>query len=168
MGKLAQVNALCLTLTQGLINIYDAVDLLDAVKAEADYPWYFILATFPVTSFTLCILGFGGGWVEGAVSAGLGFLVGCMTVASERFPSFTYLLEFFASLVTAFLAHALESVLVQNGICFNYLTVVLSSIAILLPGLSLTIAIIELSTRNMVSGTVRLFSALFTAMLLGE
>ncbi|KAJ3414453.1 hypothetical protein HDV05_006546 [Chytridiales sp. JEL 0842] len=167
MGKLAQVNALCLTLTQGLINVYDAIELLDAVKAEKDYPWYIILATFPVTSFTLCLLGFGGGWVEASVSGGLGFLVGCMTLVSEKVPSFAYLLEFFASLVTAFISHALEGVFVSQGICFKYLTVVFSSVAILLPGLSLTISIIELSTRNMVSGTVRLFSSLFTAMLLG-
>ncbi|KAJ1566614.1 hypothetical protein HK405_009090 [Cladochytrium tenue] len=37
----------------------------------------------------------------------------------------------------------------------------------LLPGLSLTLSIIELSTRNIISGTVRLFGAIFTATLIG-
>ncbi|KAJ3171399.1 hypothetical protein HK101_011250 [Irineochytrium annulatum] len=156
MGKLAQVNALCLTLTQGLISVEDAIKLLDAVKAADDYPWWVILATFPVTSFTICILGFRATWGDAALAAAFGGLVGLMTMASERFASFTYLLEFFASLLWS-LANP----------CLSYVSIVLSSIAVLLPGLSLTIAIIELSTRNMVSGTVRLFGALFTAMLLG-
>ncbi|KAJ3100427.1 hypothetical protein HDU97_002214 [Phlyctochytrium planicorne] len=167
MGKLAQVNALCLTLTHGLLDIYDAIDLLEAVKADQDYPWYIILATFPVTSFTLCILGFGGNWLDACIAAVLGLLVGVLSLLSERCESITYLLEFFASLGTAFICRTLQWVLTFHGICFNYIPIVLSSIAILLPGLSLTISIIELSTRNMVSGTVRLFSALFTAMLLG-
>ncbi|KAJ3112608.1 hypothetical protein HDU96_004384 [Phlyctochytrium bullatum] len=167
MGKLAQVNALCLTLTHGLLNIYDAIDLLEAVKADKDYPWYIILATFPVTSFTLCILGFGGNWVDSCIAAVLGTLVGILCLLSERYSSVTYLLEFFASLGTAFIARTLQWAFGLHGICFNYIAIVLSAIAILLPGLSLTISIIELSTRNMVSGTVRLFSALFTAMLLG-
>ncbi|KAJ3218637.1 hypothetical protein HDU67_004690 [Dinochytrium kinnereticum] len=167
MGKLAQVNALCLTLTHGLLDIYDAIDLLEAVRADQDYPWYIILATFPVTSFTLCILGFGGNWVDASIAAVLGTLVGVLMLCSERFSSVTYLLEFFASLGTAFIARSLQWILSSHGICFNYIAIVLSAIAILLPGLSLTISIIELSTRNMVSGTVRLFGALFTAMLLG-
>jgi uncharacterized membrane protein YjjB (DUF3815 family) len=39
--------------------------------------------------------------------------------------------------------------------------------AVLLPGLSLTIALVELSTRNLVCGTVRLCGALFTSLVLG-
>ncbi|KAI8846890.1 hypothetical protein BC829DRAFT_397714 [Chytridium lagenaria] len=121
--------------------------LAQAVKADNDYPWYIILATHLLT---LCILGFGGNWVDAMIAAVLGLFVGILSLLSERYSSVTYLLEFFARyLCTAFIARSLHS------------------IAILLPGLSLTISIIELSTRNMVSGTVRLFGALFTAMLLG-
>ncbi|KAJ3008123.1 UNVERIFIED_CONTAM: hypothetical protein HDU68_003219, partial [Siphonaria sp. JEL0065] len=38
MAKLAQVNALCQTLTEKLITIEDAIDLLEGVRAAKDYP----------------------------------------------------------------------------------------------------------------------------------
>jgi hypothetical protein len=55
----------------------------------------------------------------------------------------------------------------KYNICINENIILLSAVFILLPGLTFTQAIIELSTRNLISGTVRLFSALFTAMFLG-
>lgn len=45
--------------------------------------------------------------------------------------------------------------------------IIFSSILYLLPGFSITIAVSELATRNMVSGTSKLFSAFLTAVELG-
>jgi len=47
-------------------------------------------------------------------------------------------------------------------VCF--FSVTLSSIVWFLPGLSLTIAIMELATKNMISGATRMFGALLTAL----
>ncbi|KAI9337375.1 hypothetical protein DFJ73DRAFT_849207 [Zopfochytrium polystomum] len=163
MGKLAQVNALCLALTRNLITIDDAIELLDGVKSDKDISWIIILATYPIFSFTLAVLSFSSSWLEALIAATLGLMVGFMAVASSNYPSFTNLLDLICTVV----ARSLQNAFASHGMCYSYINVVLASVSVLLPGLSLTIAIIELSTRNMISGTVRLFSAIFTATLIG-
>ncbi|KAI8621382.1 hypothetical protein BC830DRAFT_1058236 [Chytriomyces sp. MP71] len=165
MAKLAQVNALCLTLTQGLIDVENAMDLLEGIRVANDYSWWQVLLTYPVSSFTIGLLLFRLSWLESSIAGGLGLVVGTMSLAADKHTGFVFLLEFVGSLVVSFTSRALQGIL--HNVCFDYVKVALAALAVFLPGLSLTISIIELSTRNMVSGTVRLFSALFIAMLLG-
>ncbi|KAJ3013114.1 UNVERIFIED_CONTAM: hypothetical protein HDU68_000870 [Siphonaria sp. JEL0065] len=166
MSKLAQVNALCLTVTKQLVDIYNAVELLDAICDARDYPWWLSLLTFPITSFCFALLMFQTTWLEAVVSGILGFIAGVIYV---MFGSSVFILlpEFLAGLTAAFAAKAVQGSFYNNGISFDPLKVVLSSLIMFLPGMSLTIAVIELSTRNLVSGTVRMFGALFTALFLG-
>ncbi|KAI9346594.1 hypothetical protein BDR26DRAFT_855807 [Obelidium mucronatum] len=167
MGKLAQVNALCLTLTQNLITVHNAVELLEGVKAASDYPWWIGILIFPVSSFGVALVLFQATWIESFVAGLLGLLVGLLNYASEKYSSLTYLLEFLSALGSAFLSRSIQGPVHNAGYCFRYLKVTLSAVALFLPGLPLTVAIIDLSSRNMVSGTVRMFGSLFTAMLLG-
>ncbi|KAJ3015211.1 UNVERIFIED_CONTAM: hypothetical protein HDU68_012833 [Siphonaria sp. JEL0065] len=167
MSKLAQVNALCLTLTNGLIDIYNAVDLLDGIRAAKENPWWVSLLTFPVSSFSFSLLLFQTTWLESIVAGLLGVIVGSLSVFGGQYTEFSFLPEFFGSLISAFLSRAIQASFHSHGLCYDHLKVTLAALVIFLPGMSLTISIIELSTRNMVSGTVRMFGALFTAMLLG-
>ncbi|ORY38392.1 DUF1212-domain-containing protein [Rhizoclosmatium globosum] len=167
MGKLAQVNALCLTLTQNLINVYNAIDLLEGVRSGKDYPWWVMVLIFPVSSFTIALLLFQATWIESMFALFLGLIVGLLNMAAEKYQNLNYLLEFLSAFISAFLSKAVQGSIHDSGQCFRYLKVTLSAVALFLPGLPLTIAIIDLSSRNAVSGTVRLFSSLFTAMLLG-
>ncbi|KAI9346595.1 hypothetical protein BDR26DRAFT_112871 [Obelidium mucronatum] len=167
MAKLAQVNALCQTLTEKLITIEDAVDLLEGVRAAKDYPEWVILLTYPVSSFCISLLLFQITWLESFIAGFLGLAIGLLTSVAGKHANFSFLLEFVGSLIVTFMARGVQGFLHRNNLNFDYVKVTLSSLAVFLPGLSLTIAIIELSTRNMVSGTVRMFGALFIAMLLG-
>ncbi|KAJ3067298.1 hypothetical protein HDU98_009520 [Podochytrium sp. JEL0797] len=167
MSKLAQVNALCLTMTNRLIDIHNAVDLLDGIRAAKENPWWVSLLTFPVSSFCFALMMFQTSWIEATVAGGLGVIVGALSVFGGQNSIFGFMPELLGSTIAAFIASALQAPLHARGICFDYLPVTLASLVIFLPGMSLTIAIIELSTRNIVSGTVRMFAALFTAMLLG-
>ncbi|KAG0007902.1 hypothetical protein BGZ80_004092, partial [Entomortierella chlamydospora] len=66
-----------------------------------------------------------------------------------------------ASILVAFVAKAL-----RDYVCFT--GVVLSAIVmLLLPGLSLTTAIMELSSRFIISGSVRMFYSLMYCLFLG-
>ncbi|KAJ3396685.1 hypothetical protein HDU80_009881 [Chytriomyces hyalinus] len=165
MAKLAQVNALCLTLTQGLIDCQGAADLLEGVRAAKDYSDYVIQVTYPICGFGVALLLFQLTWLESAISGLLGLLLGVMSLLADKYSGFGYMFEFLGSLVATFIARSLQGVLREY--CFDYVKVTLSSLAVFVPGLALTIAIIELSTKNIVSGTVRLIGALFNSMLYG-
>ncbi|KAI8621380.1 hypothetical protein BC830DRAFT_1163828 [Chytriomyces sp. MP71] len=167
MGKLAQTNALCLALTQNLINVNQALDLLEGVRSSSNYPWWVDVMIFPMSAFTIALVLFQLSWAESCVAGVLGIFVGYLNLAASSYGSLNYLLEFLSSLVCTFVSRGIQLWLHSNGLCFRYLQVTLSAVALFLPGLPLTIAIIDLSSRNMVSGTVRMFGSLFTAMLLG-
>ncbi|KAJ3068444.1 hypothetical protein HDU98_008386, partial [Podochytrium sp. JEL0797] len=167
MGKLAQVNALCMTLTQNLITVPNALDLLEGVRAASDYPWWVGVAIFPVSSFSIALVLFQLTWLESVVAGLLGVLVGFLNLAAEKYSTLLYLLEFVSALGSAFLTRSVQAPLWGTGNCLRWMPVTLSSVALFLPGLPLTVAIIDLSSRNLVSGTVRMFGSLFTAMLLG-
>lgn len=72
-------------------------------------------------------------------------------------------LEALAALFSTFLVFALNNIL--PGI--NVLVVVMSSLIVLIPGLGLTIAVTELSTNHLASGSARLAGALVILLKLG-
>ncbi|KAI8930022.1 hypothetical protein BC831DRAFT_440944 [Entophlyctis helioformis] len=167
MGKLSQVNDLCFNLVHGSITTDTARTRLSDIRASMGVPLWTTFITFPVVSFGLCVVGFGGTWAD-SISAGLlSLVVAFLTAVTARFPSVAYLVEFLSALFVTALAKSVRLALQPYYDCLSTQKVVFSAIAILLPGLALTTSIIELSTRNMVSGTVRMFHAIFTAMLLG-
>ncbi|KAJ3294031.1 NAD-dependent glutamate dehydrogenase [Rhizoclosmatium sp. JEL0117] len=166
MSKLAQTNALCQTVTKRLVDVYNAVELLEAIESAEDYPWWVNLVTFPITSFCFALLMFYTTWFEAGVAGILGFIAGAIYVYLGS-SVFIFLPEFLAGLCTAFIAKAVQNTFYANGICFDPLKVTLAALIMFLPGMSLTISVIELSTKNLVSGTIRMFQALFCAMMLG-
>ncbi|KAJ3160379.1 hypothetical protein HDU86_000713 [Geranomyces michiganensis] len=164
MDKLTAVNALCLDLASGTIMIDEALERLSQIRLAREYGNLVSLATFPLVSMGIAIAGFNANWLEAAVAAVLSLLVGGFGFLGASYPSMQFLMEFASALFVGLLVRCFKKV---TGACMDETIVTLSALAILLPGLSLTLAILELSTRNLVSGTVRMFGALFTAMMIG-
>ncbi|KAJ3072390.1 hypothetical protein HDU98_003706 [Podochytrium sp. JEL0797] len=166
MGKLAQVNALCQTVLKRLVDVHDASALLDVIIAAPDYPWWYNFITFPVISFTFAVVVFQTTWLEALVAGTLGLLCSLLFVTLSTV-SFCMLPEFMAGLLCAFAAKSLQNIFYFNGLCFDPLLIVLSSVLMFLPGMQLILAVLELSTRNVICGSIRMFTALFTAGILG-
>jgi len=101
---------------------------------------------------------------EMIVSFVLGLLIEILGLLTERAVFIGRLYESFGGIIVGFFGKTLQG-LSKNRICFS--SIALSSIIWLLPGLSLTISITELATRNMVSGTSRIFFSLIIALSLG-
>lgn len=119
------------------------------------------LLAFAVASAAVAFF-FDGGWRESAVSGGLGFLVGGLTVAIGRWPRWGLVFPAIAGLAVGGLAAAAGS-LVDDLYPF---IPTLAGLIFLLPGLTLTVAVSELAHRHLVSGTARLAGALITLLQL--
>jgi uncharacterized membrane protein YjjP (DUF1212 family) len=168
MNKLSMANQLILDVLDGKCTVHQAhVELDGRIRRAPDYPRPISLIAYPMHAFALCILVFGGSFVDSTVSAFLGLVVGLLRWLADVAPSYAPLYEFTAAFAVSFLARGAQAVLQSAQGCTTYLTTVLSGIAMLLPGLSLTLAIMEITTRHLISGTVRLFHALFISLLLG-
>lgn len=106
---------------------------------------------------------FGGGWHEMVAAGAAGFTTGLLALVASRYRNAKRLVEAAAGFVCALIAVFLPFAL--GG--FNPLTVLLSGLIVFFPGLTLTMAMTELATRNFVSGTARLTGAFMVLLSLG-
>ncbi|KAJ2215201.1 pheromone-regulated protein prm10 [Coemansia sp. RSA 487] len=131
----------------------------EIMHAKPLFAWYWQLLDWGVTSWSVCILAFNGSWLDSVAALVLGMAAGCLNLLASRLKGYTNLFEASVSIVCGFLATAVE-----RWVCFGAVT--LSATAVLLPGLLLTTGIIELTSRNMHAGTVRVGYALTLAFIL--
>ncbi len=89
------------------------------------------------------------------VAGGVGLIVGALSEISLRSSGFAKVFELVAAFVASLIAHWAGKTHHAEPI---YLTTV-TGLIVLVPGLTLTVALIELSTSNLVSGTARLMGA---------
>ncbi|KAI8361970.1 hypothetical protein B0O80DRAFT_509954 [Mortierella sp. GBAus27b] len=161
MGRLAKVHKIARAIVNEGLEPREALTRLKAVNNEKPlYSMWVVVASYIGNSAFICPLIFKGSWYDMLASMGLGAVVGVTTVLASRFSIYSSVFEVSTSILIAFVAKALRSY-----VCFT--GVVLSAIVVLLPGLSLTTAIMELSSRYMISGSVRMFYSLIYCLFLG-
>lgn len=105
----------------------------------------------------------GGGGLDIPVSGVLGGLVGALEAASGRVPTLGRLLPAIAAVSVSFLGSAIAA----TGTEVRPSVLLLAAIIVLLPGLTVTTAIIELATAHLVAGTGRLMGGVVTFLQLG-
>lgn len=145
-----------LTPLQGVAEIQRIVD------APPRYPGWMIVVCFGVISG--CAGHFLGGAIKEMIASALiGFVVGVLVMFTGKNREFSRLMEFLSGLSAAVISGALA---VPFG---GYMPTVaaIAGIIILLPGLTLTISMVELATKHVVSGTARLAGAIMVLMVTG-
>jgi uncharacterized membrane protein YjjP (DUF1212 family) len=108
-----------------------------------------------------CFLG--GGWREILVTGLIGLLLGTLALIMGRSENTVRVFE----PVAAVLAGALAALAAHGLKPLSVYVTTLASIIVLLPGLTLTTAMRELATRNLVAGTARLMGAALLFFQLG-
>jgi uncharacterized membrane protein YjjP (DUF1212 family) len=103
-----------------------------------------------------------GSWADFVAAAGIGAVVGVLAVVCETRPRLRPALEALCALIATLLATAIGVYVVP----LNLRSVVLASVIVLLPGLTLTTAVRELSTQHLVSGMARFAGAVTTLIKL--
>jgi uncharacterized membrane protein YjjP (DUF1212 family) len=156
LEKLSLVDGLAGRVAQGVLLPDEALLELRAIDAAPDRMGAaLIVLSYPMATAAATTL-FGGGWVDMGVAALSGFLIGILALYVPRTPSGGRLFEFVAASVAGSVAHVASTM----GIGATYEAVMLASIIVLVPGLTLTIAMTEIATRNLVSGTARLTASM--------
>lgn len=165
LGKLVEFDEVLEAVEHHEIGVQEGTERLDQVAgAGARYgPWLVFLA-YAVASAAGARL-FGGGVVEMIGSALLGGFVFLICRVLGQRPESAGTVEpiaaFMAALVAMLTAHFV--------LAMDAHLVTLASLIVLLPGLTLTVGMIELSTRHLVAGTAHLARAgvVFLSILLG-
>ncbi|KAJ2830963.1 pheromone-regulated protein prm10 [Coemansia sp. 'formosensis'] len=161
MHRLERTNRTIRRVLKGRISVGKGVKEIERILATPPlYPWWAMIMDYVVCSFCICPLFWSGGWRDASISAMLGLIVGLLQLTAGRFANYANLFEVSSAFIVSFIA-----ALLQDHVCFG--TVSFSGIAMLLPGLALTTSIIEMASRNMISGTARFIFAMCRCFMLG-
>lgn len=161
MYKFAQVHQILKMVTHSAMPVEEAIMKLDAINTEKDlWPRWLTVLSYALASFCTAPMFFKGNWVDAGVSFLIGGTVGMMAWLSEKVPSYAHICEITMSVVVAFIAEALHDHVCRSSVKW-------AGIVMLLPGYTITCSILELSSRHMISGSVRLFYAIIFSLLLG-
>lgn len=160
LGKLAQVDSVARNVLSGQMTPAEGSAALDRVDRSP--PLYGLVVTtlaFGLASGSAARFLGGGPWEMG-VGLLIGLLTGLLALRAGSHPALGRIFE----PVAAFNASAIAALLAVAGAPVSVFLATLAGVIILIPGLTITTAITELSTRHLASGTARLMGALVLLM----
>jgi len=155
LGRLAEVAEVSWGVMTGALSPADGTTRLTEIADRGTpYPAYLTVLAFALAS--ACAATFlAGGAREIAAAAAIGLLTGVLSAVAARRPAVQRLFDPLA----AFLASAVAVTVSRLAGPMAVSLATLAGIIILIPGLTLTVAVTELSNRHLVAGTARLFGA---------
>jgi uncharacterized membrane protein YjjP (DUF1212 family) len=163
LGKLAELDAVTHDVLVGKMTADAGAAKVSAIlSAPPRYGPALRVAAFGLVSGTGSRF-LGGGGREVAVAALIGLIIGLLSQLADRRTSVKRLFEPIAAFTAAVLASAC-------GVYFGTQSIsndVLAGLIVLLPGLMLTSAMIEIATGHWMSGTARLSGALLVLLEIG-
>ena len=161
LARLDDTFAVTDALLAGRIGPQEASARLDAVLTRAPRFGAAEIAAYALVSACFGVL-LGGGWRDLAAAGLIGAALGALHGLTRKVKTFARLFLVLSSLVAALLAQ----ILAWRWGTFSPQIAMLAGLIMLLPGLSLTIALNELATGNLVSGTSRFAGALVVLLQL--
>jgi len=160
MGKLALVDEIAEAVTtHKLTPIEGGRELEKIISGPSQFNRPIGTLMGGITTASLAVF-FGGGLEDVAAAGAIGLVLGLLTQYLQRSIDQARVLELVAAAFAAFVS----SVGAAFWPAIDPSLVTVASLIILLPGLSLTIAMTELATRNLMSGTARLVAAIIVLL----
>ncbi|MBX3134500.1 MAG: threonine/serine exporter family protein [Gemmatimonadaceae bacterium] len=156
LGALAKLDAISESVAAGTMSLTDAWDAMHALDRPVSIKQQ--LAT--VGAFGLAAAGVAGllrtAWIDVSVAAVIGLVIGWLAILSNTRPHLSAAFEAVAALVATSLATAFAHFVAP----LSLQTVIVAALIVLMPGLSLTTAVSELASNQLVTGTTRFAGAL--------
>lgn len=164
LKKVAMVNSISRQITNGEINLDEALTLLKELEdLNVTFPFMIQVAAATIASGCFMIM-FKGEWIDfipSMVTGGLGYFG---FLYFHRYIPIKFFSEFLASFIIGFLA----LILVKLGVGSQLDKIIIGSVMTLVPGLLVTNAVRDLMAGHLVSGLSKGAEALLTAFAIGS
>lgn len=145
------------------LSVTDASSRLDSLMLKPPtYNWWQIIIIGGMCSSAICTVAYGGSFIDALVSFPLGGLMMVIQQLSVRNILYVHVFEITVSTLFSFLSAALAA---SHKFCYS--AVASSSVVLILPGFIVLTGSLEIMSRNIVSGSVRLCFAMVYALFLG-
>lgn len=162
LSKLSHVDAIAERVLAGSMALEEGYHELESLQdAPSMLKRALTLLSFGLASGAVAVL-LRTSLLDVGVAFGLGVVIGLVAFLSERSKRMAGSFEAVSALLATLIAYSLEALLPHLAAK----QVIMASLIVLLPGLSLTIAITELSTQHLMSGTARFAGAMTTLLKL--
>ncbi|CAE6479781.1 unnamed protein product [Rhizoctonia solani] len=166
LGKLHELHKIYRKVVHDEISAQDGrIKLLKLLKQPPIYSIYERCAHAFLCGLLICVMSFGGSfidmWVAGAGCATIAYLQ--LGVASGN-PLYSNIFEISAAMMMSFIARGLSSI---NGHLFCYSAISSASVVLILPGSIVLSSSLELASRSLVSGSVKMVYAIVYSLFLG-
>ena len=156
LAKLSEVDELADRVIRGDQSILEGVrELKSIAQSPPKYPLFMVIPAFGISSMAIATL-FHGALLDIIVAFGLGTIMGFFVVYTNRFKQFSDMSELISAFASTFCAYGLKHYFPE----INFQIVLVASLIVIIPGLGLTISLVELAAKHLVSGTARFFGAM--------
>jgi uncharacterized membrane protein YjjP (DUF1212 family) len=135
-----------------------ALDLPDTRRDQAN-----VIISYGLSAACIAALFLHSSWVDMVVAGVIGLLIGGITILASTRPRLSVASDAISALVATMITIVVSAWIVPLAIK----SVILSSLIILIPGMSLTTAVREISSQHLVSGMARMGGAMSTLLKLG-
>ncbi|KAJ5155080.1 uncharacterized protein N7500_010519 [Penicillium coprophilum] len=169
LGKLADVHEIYKEVIHDVIGVEEAIQRLDEImKKESKFHILFLIFAHGCASASVGPFAFNARPVDTPVAFLLGCLLGVLQlILSTKSSLYSNVFEISAAVLTSFLARAFGSIRFQGEPLFCFSALAQSSIALILPGYTVLCASLELQSRSIVAGSVRMVYAIIYSLFLG-
>lgn len=170
LGKMRDCHQIYKEVVHDQIGVEEATQRLVAVvNAKKKFPTWFLVIMYGIAAVGVGPFAFKARLIDLPIAFFLGALVGLLQIViSPRSDLYANIFEVSAAVLTSFLARAFGSIRGPDGtrlFCFSALAQ--SSIALILPGYTVLCASLELQSRSIVAGSVRMVYAIIYSLFLG-
>ena len=169
LGKFKDVFSVYKCVIHAKYNPEEALQDIEAIRKSPDrYRNWFRILAFGIAAMTVSPWAFSARPIDFIPIFCLGSMLGVLQLlVVPHSEQFSHVFEVFASVITAFVARGLGSIMYHGKPLFCFSALAQSSIALILPGYIVLNAALELQSRNMVSGSVRMVYAIIYTLFLG-
>ncbi|TAQ83340.1 hypothetical protein B7494_g8336 [Chlorociboria aeruginascens] len=148
LGKLKDVHEIYKEVVHDVIGVEEATQRLDTIiRAKQKHNAWLLVLVYGFASASVAPFGF------------------LQLILAPRSELYSNVFEISAAVLTSFLARAFGSI--QGGTIFCFSALAQSSIALILPGYIVLCAALELQSRSIIAGSVRMVYAIIYSLFLG-
>ncbi|KAL9026906.1 MAG: hypothetical protein Q9196_004500 [Gyalolechia fulgens] len=167
LGKLREVHEIYKETLHDMIGVEEAMVRLDGVlQRKPQYDRWLLVPVYGLASACVGPFAFGARPIDLPIAFLLGCCLGIMQlILAPKSELYSNIFEVTAAVLTSFLARAFGSI--RNGELFCFSALAQSSIALILPGYTVLCGALELQSRNILAGSVRMVYAIIYSLFLG-
>lgn len=169
LGRLRDTHEIYKEVVHDVIGVEEATQRLDEVltRKPKHSPWV-LVPVYGLASATVGPFAFDARPIDLPVAFILGCVLGILQlIIAPKSPLYSNVFEISAAIFTSFLARAFGSIPYGDGYLFCFSALAQSSIALILPGYMVLCGSLELQSKSIVAGSVRMVYAIIYSLFLG-